>query len=103
MTIQELKQKFLDSFENLLTLEIVTVVGTYDATTKTPGPNSKMIRTRLDILQGDKVTEIDEAFSNEPLTTLRDYHAKAEASGHEVITSTFATLVKLLGALGRLA
>ena len=76
MKIQELEQKLHDSLEKLLTLEIVTVVGTYDAKTKTPGSSSKMIRTRLDILQGDKVTEIDEAFSNEPLTALRDYHAK---------------------------
>lgn len=103
MTLPELKQKFRDSFEKLLTLEIVTVVGTYDAKTRTPGSSSKMIRTRLDLLQGDKVTEFDEAFTNGALTELRDYHAKAEASGHAIITSNLATLEKLLATLGRLA
>jgi hypothetical protein len=103
MTKQELQKAISDALGKLVTLEIVTVVGTYDTTARLPGAGAKMMRTRLNLLQGDKVTEIDEAFVTGPLAGLRDYHAQTEAAGHEIIKANLAALEKLLELVEKLA
>ena len=95
-------KKVLDAFENLVTLEIVTVVGTYDSKANQPGPGAKMMRTRLNLLDGDKVTEIDPDFATGPLASLRDFHAQVEKQGHDIIKANLETIEKMLGLLDRL-
>jgi len=95
-------KKILEAAERLVTLEIVTVVGTYDSKTNQPGASSKMMRTRLNLLDGDKVTEVDPDFVTGPLTSLRGYHADTEKQGHDIIKANLETLEKMLGLLDKL-
>ena len=95
-------KRLLDTAEQLVTLEIVTVVGTYDAKTNTPGANSKMMRTRLSLLDGDKITEVDPDFVTGPFASLRGFHAEAEKQGNDIIKANIETIEKLLGLLERL-
>ena len=57
MDKEGLVKKLLETAVKLVTLEIVTVVGTYDGKTNTLGPSSKMMRTRL-VLTGVKVASL---------------------------------------------
>lgn len=95
-------KRVLDAVENLVTLEIVTVVGTYDVKTNQPGPGAKMMRTRLNLLDGDKVTEIDPEIATGALASLREYHAQTERQGNEIIKANLETIEKMLGLLERL-
>ena len=95
-------KKILEAAEQLVTLEIVTVVGTYDAKTHQPGASSKMMRTRLNLLDGDKITEVDPDFVTGPLTSLRGYHADAEKQGNDIIKANLETIEKMLGLLDKL-
>jgi hypothetical protein len=102
MTTKELQDKIVKALENMMTLQIVTVVGTYDSATNAVGTNSKMMRTSLNLLLGNKVTEVDEAFVTGPFAPLRDYHAQAEQGGHAIFSANLEILEKLLGIAGRL-
>ena len=95
-------KRVLDAFENLVTLEIVTVVGTYDTKTNQPGPGGKMMRTRLNLLDGDKVTEIDPELATGSLASLREYHAQTERQGSDLIKANLETIERMLGLLERL-
>lgn len=95
-------RRVLDAVENLVTLEIVTVVGTYDAKTNQPGPGAKMMRTRLNLLDGDKVTEIDPELATGSLASLREYHAQTEKQGNDIIKANLETIERMLGLLDRL-
>jgi hypothetical protein len=99
---EALVKKLLETAEKLVTLEIVTVVGTYDGKTNTPGPSSKMMRTRLNLLEGDKITEVDPEFVNGPLAALRDFHAQAEKQSHDIIKGNIEAIEKMLALLERL-
>ena len=102
MDKEGLVKKLLETVEKLVTLEIVTVVGTYDGKTDQLGPNSKMMRTRLNLLQGDKITEVDPEFVNGQLSALRDFHAQAEKQGHDIIKGNIEAIEKMLALLERL-
>lgn len=95
-------KRVLEALENLVTLKIVTVVGTYDAKASQPGPGTKMMRTRLNLLDGDRVTEIDPEFASGALAPLRDYHAQMEKQGNDIIKANIETIEKLIGMLAKL-
>lgn len=102
MDKEALVKRLLETFEKLTTLEIVTVVGTYDGKTNQPGANAKMMRTRLNLLEGDKITEVDPEFVTGNLASLRDFHAQAEKQGHDIIKGNIEAIEKMLGLLDRL-
>ena len=102
MDKESLVRQLIDSADRLVTLEIVTVVGTYDTKTNQPGAGSKMVRTRLNLLDGDKVTEVDPDFVSGPLASLRDFHVQAEKQGHDIIKGNIEAIEKMLGLLERL-
>lgn len=95
-------KRILDAAEQLVTLEIVTVVGTYDRKTHQAGANSKMMRTRLNLLDGDRITEVDPDFVTGPLTSLRGYHADAEKQGNDIIKANLETIERMIGLLDKL-
>jgi hypothetical protein len=99
---EALVKRLLETAEKLVTLEIVTVVGTYDGKTNQPGANSKMMRTRMNLLEGDRITEVDPEFVTGPLSSLRDFHAQAEKQGHDIIKGNIEAIEKMLGLLERL-
>lgn len=102
MDKEALVKRLLETAEKLVTLEIVTVVGTYDGKTNQPGANSKMMRTRMNLLEGDRITEVDPEFVNGPLSSLREFHAQAEKQGHDIIKGNIEAIEKMLGLLERL-
>ena len=97
-----LVKKLLETAGKLVTLEIVTVVGTYDDKINMPGPSSKMMRTRLNLLEGDKITEVDPEFVNGSLSTLREFHAQAEKQSHDIIKGNIEAIERMLAFLERL-
>lgn len=102
MNFQEFLGKVKDSIEKLSTLDIVTAVGPlkYDSVKKTyEAPESgaaSVMRTRIDLLQGDITTQLDEEFATGRYQGLRDYHAAREKQGHELIKSNIETLRQLV-------
>ena len=96
MDLDAFAKKVQDAFEKLVTLEVVTVVGTYDAQTKQPGPGSKMIRTRLNLLDGNKVTEMDPEIATGGLASLRDYHAQIEKQSNDLLKANLEAIERML-------
>ena len=96
--MDELLKKITESLKGLVTLQITTVVGqvAYDsATDKTTVANAKVIRTVIDLLEGDIKTEIDEAFVTGALQALRDFHAEREKQGSAIVKANIEALEKL--------
>lgn len=94
--LTEIKEAVADFKE----LRIVTVVGT------TQGNNvkdldfsftgdTKTILTRIDLLDGDTSTIIDEAFITGDFETLRDFHARREENAYTIVRTNIAALREL--------
>ncbi|VEN74698.1 conserved hypothetical protein [Candidatus Desulfarcum epimagneticum] len=98
MTI-DLKQKIMDSIENLVTLEIITAVSHPDAGEKgaaDPFDGSRKMTTRIDLLQGDIKTLYDEEFVTGKYQALRAFHTEKEKEGYQIVMQNIAALEKLL-------
>ena len=118
MTDQTAPQKKLvdrikEALENLVTLEIVTVVGTdyfkiegRDKKTLIPdidpSKTPKAIMTKIKLLQGDIQTFIHEDFIAGPFAELKQFHAEREKQGHEMIKSNIAALGALFDLADRI-
>lgn len=107
MTIGDLYAKLEGSLENLVTLEIVTAVGPVQPTTRNKDgvkvqaatdPAAKLLRTSIDLLQGDITTEMDAAFVTGPYQDLRAFHQAREAQAMEIVKGNIEA-VKALVAL----
>jgi hypothetical protein len=79
----------------LITLEIVTSVGVVSANSDTLDPQAKVMRTRIDMAEGDITTEIDPAFLTGDYTALREFHAAREKQAGEIIKTNIDMLHKL--------
>ncbi len=97
-------KRISDSLENLLTLEIITAVGTVDPT-KSGEPNwpdlasveqPQMIVSKFNLLDGDIRTIFGEAFVTGDYKSLVDYHTAREKQGFEIINNNIAALKALL-------
>jgi hypothetical protein len=97
-------KRISDSLENLLTLKIVTAVGTVDPT-KSSDPNwpdladvlqPQMIVSKFNLLDGDIRTIFGEAFVTGDYKSLVDYHTAREKQGFEIINNNIAALKALL-------
>lgn len=107
MTIGDLYAKLESSLENLVTLEIVTAVGLVQPTTRdakgvkvqgSTDAGAKLLRTSIDLVQGDITTEMDPAFVTGPYQDLREFHKAREAQAMEIVKGNIEA-VKALVAL----
>lgn len=89
--------KLQQAIQNLITLDIVTIVGTVDLNvTRIDDMKGDAIRTRLDLLTGDVVTQFDPKFvDGGPYASLRSFHAQREQQGHDIIDRNIALIKSL--------
>lgn len=102
--LQDLVQKITASLDKLVTLEIITAVGSVGP--KGEGDNNwpdvanmtnpQMIVSKMNLLDGDIQTIFGEAFVTGDYKSLQGYHAEREKQGHAVIQSNIDTLKSLL-------
>ncbi len=104
MNAQELWAKISDAADELIKLDIVTAVGPLKYQTDASGKGhyvpdgaapTKVMHTRIDLVQGDVVTQMDEEFATGKFQALRDYHAAREKQGNEIIQANIKTLKSL--------
>ena len=104
-------EKLQDALARLHRLEIVTVVGPVVCDSKRAGaerfslpdgPGAKVMRTTIDLLQGDITTLIDPAFATGELQALREYHGARERQGAQIIRDNVQALLELLTLHSRL-
>ena len=81
-------EKILAGIDNLVTLQITTVVDVAGA--------KKKIETSIDLLQGDIRTEMSEEFVTGDYVTLREFHQKREEQGQQIVQDNVDALVKLI-------
>ena len=104
--------QFLESIKaslyNLKTLEIVTAVGSvqYPSTPPkadelhlpdldTSKPYASML-TKIDLLEGDVTTVMNEQFATGDYTSLRAFHQAREEQGHQIIVNNINAIKELL-------
>jgi len=106
----DIKQKIMDSIENLVTLEIVTTVGhinpgekkveSADSLQKSVPEelleNPKSIVTKIDLLQGDTRTVYHEEFVTGKYKALRALHTDKEKEGYSIVMKNIEVLERLL-------
>lgn len=104
-TLSNLKNKIMNSIENLVSLEIITAVGQVNVKSDDTvdkklnvdcGPNTKAIFTKIDMLQGDISTVYDEEFVSGDYQALKQFHALREKEGHEIVRQNIENLKSLL-------
>jgi hypothetical protein len=105
MPIDDVLAKLERSLENMVTLEIVTAVGTVQPSTRdqqgarnelSMDPAAKLLRTRVDLLQGDITTEMDPAFVTGDYREFRAFHAEREKQALEIVKSNIEAVRALL-------
>jgi len=105
MTTKELIDKLEASLENLITLEIVTSVGTVSPTKRNkegkredpvPDLNAKLMRTRINLLEGDITTELDAEFVTGEYKELRTFHAAREQQAADIINRNIQAVAALI-------
>ena len=107
MSEQESNSIFLNFVKNvesaigkLCTLEIKTIVGDYrvddeEAITLKKGGDFQIMQTRFDLLQGDVVTNISSELVTDKYAWLRDFHARKEERGFEIIDNNIKAIMGL--------
>lgn len=104
MTGDELIKKIWDGIDSLVTLRIVTAVGQ-------PGMNdkgkpevdlskSKVISTKISLLDGDITTIFDPEFVTGGYQCLREFHAAREKEGYQIVKNNFEAVKGLLELAG---
>jgi hypothetical protein len=105
MAIADLLGKLERSLENLATLEIVTAVGSVQPTTRDANgirkelsvdPGAKILRTRIDLVQGDLTTEMDPAFVTGDYKDLRAFHSEREKQAMDTVKANIEALKALI-------
>jgi hypothetical protein len=102
--LEDLKKAVL----NAKTLEITTAVGpvNWDATKQDYVPAAdasvKVMKTKIDLFDGDMVTQMDQEFATGGLQSLRDYHMKTQAEGKDIIKKNVEALEALFSLVSRL-
>lgn len=93
---------------NAKTLEITTVVGpiTWDAAKQeyvpVADPTIKAMKTKIDLFEGDMMTQMDPEFATGSLQGLRDYHLKTQGEGRDIIKKNAEALESLFGLATRM-
>jgi len=85
---------------NLTTLEIKTIVGDYNVDqneqigVKKDG-EFRILQSRIDLIQGDITTNISNELVTDKYAWLRDFHARKEERGHEIIDNNVRAIISL--------
>ena len=84
----------------LTTLEIKTIIGDYhvdqeeEIGIKKDG-EFRVLQSKIDLIQGDITTNISNELVSDKYAWLRDFHARKEERGHEIIDSNVRAIVSL--------
>lgn len=102
--LETLQKKLEAALKDATTLEITTIVGDIKMEEVggklRPRPEgSKTMYTKIDLLDGDIVTMIDNAFVTGDLVNMREHHEAVEAKANKIIQDNIATLQALLNAV----
>lgn len=95
----DLLQKVHDKIEDLATLKIKTVVGSCTVEGETVEPNftgAQIIYSKIDLVDGDITTVIDESFLTPERQSLKDFHMEREQQGRDIIRANIQTLGSLI-------
>jgi hypothetical protein len=115
MSIDTFIQKIEQSLNRLVTLNVVTAVGSAKVEIKNDdsggaaskielsGGSSKVIWTTIDLAQGDLTTVIDPDFQGDAGKEVREFHKSRETQGLEIIRGNIAALKELVSLLGAAA
>lgn len=95
--------KVKEIFNQLVTLNIVTVVGEVkipdgwpkDGELAVASSGAKALWTRIDLLQGDITRVIHPDFAADGGRGMRDYHASSERQAMEIVKTNIETLEKI--------
>ncbi|WP_020526277.1 hypothetical protein [Flexithrix dorotheae] len=88
------------AINNLVTLEIKTIVGDYkvdeeeNISVKKEG-EFQILQTRINLMQGDMITNISNDLVTDRYAWLRDFHARKEERGHEIINNNIQTIMSI--------
>jgi hypothetical protein len=99
----ELLERIEKALNNLVTMRIVTAVGTVTVSVAEDGTmtekhavaNARGMVTEIDLIQGDIRTYVDPAFVNGDYQSLRAFHAEREKEGAAIIQQNLQTLKAL--------
>jgi hypothetical protein len=87
----------IQSFNQLKTLEIRTVIGDFDWNEEQKKitynkEDAQVIITQIDLLDGDITTAFSEDFLQEPYDKIREFHSEREKQGQEIIENNLKVL-----------
>jgi hypothetical protein len=88
------------SLSRLTTLEIKTIVGDYlvdeqEQISLKKGGDFQIMQTRINLLMGDIVTNISHDLVTDRYAWLRDFHARKEEKGHEIVDNNVKAIMSL--------
>jgi hypothetical protein len=93
---------------NAKTLEITTAIGpiTWDAAKQEYIPVAdgtvKAMKTKIDLFEGDMLTQMDQEFATGSLQAIRDYHMKTQSEGKDIIKNNVEALEALFALVLRI-
>ena len=96
--LDELLEDIKKAVVNAKSLEITTAVGpiNWDTAKQDYIPvtdaSVKVMKTKIDLFDGDMVTQMDQEFATGGLQSLRDYHMKMQADGKDLIKKNVEAL-----------
>lgn len=105
---EDLVEDIKKAVVNAKTLEITTAIGpiVWDAAKQEYVPAAdatvKAMKTKIDLFEGDVVTQMDPEFATGGLQALRDYHMKVQADGKDIIKNNLEALEALFGLVSRI-
>ena len=85
----------------LTTLEIRTILGDYnlqmdDSIEPRPGTDFKVLRSKIDLIGGDMTTYISNDLIGDRYEWLREFHARKEQRGHELVNGNIKAIMSLI-------
>lgn len=105
---EDLVEDIKKAVVNAKTLEITTAIGpiAWDAAKQEYVPAAdatvKAMKTKIDLFEGDMLTQMDQEFATGNLQSLRDFHLKAQTDGKDLIKNNVETLGALFSLVLRL-
>ncbi len=90
-----------EKISNLTTLEIKTIIGDYvvdanDRVAPRADAEFKVIFSKIDLIDGDMTTHLSTEMLNDRYEWLREFHARKEARGHEIINDNINAVKSLI-------
>ncbi|WP_040294862.1 hypothetical protein [Beggiatoa alba] len=94
-----------DALDNLVTLKIRTIVGTYtDMDGRiTADEHARSIVSQIDLLGGDITTIMHDDFLIAPLNEVMQFHGQRELKGQDIIQGNIRALKELVSLIATLA